>query len=148
MRNFVVLLSIIFISQGCGDGLTRVPIQGLITAKGTPLGNATVQFTPKSGTIGDGAIGMSNAEGKFTVISSRQDDSGIPPGKYSVPVSKFIDKDGTPLPRDATQADYPDAKECIPSPFSTPSSPLEVTIDGKGGAIEIDIPVKITSPKK
>lgn len=50
---------------------------------------------------------MSNAEGKFTVISSRQDDYGIPPGKYSVRVSKFMDKDGTPLPHDATQADYP-----------------------------------------
>ena len=104
MRNFVLLLSIVFFSQGCGDGLTRVPIQGLVKAQGTPLGNAMIQFTPKAGTVGDGALGMSDADGKFTVISSRQDDSGIPPGKYGVRVSKFVDAKGTPLPPDSTLA--------------------------------------------
>jgi len=51
------------------------------------------------------------------------------------------------MPPDAKQADYPDAKESIPAPISTANSPLEVTIDGKGGAVEIDIPIKIPSPK-
>ena len=148
MHKLVLLLCVVVLGQGCGDGLTRVPIQGLVKAQGSPLGNAMIQFTPKAGTVGDGALGMSNSDGKFTVISSRKDDSGIPPGKYGVRVSKFVDAKGTPLPPDAKQADYPDAKESIPVPYSTANSPLEVTIDGKGGAVEIDIPVKIPGPKK
>ncbi len=127
---------------GCGDGLNRVPIEGMLTAKGEPLGNAVVVFTPQSGTPGEGAIGQSNAEGKFTVISSRQDDSGVPPGKYKVRVSRMVDGKGAPLPQDATQADYPDARESIPAPFSTSNSPIEVTIDDKGGQVKIDVPAK------
>jgi len=94
MRNSVLILSLVFFCQGCGDSLTRVPIQGLVKAQGNPLENATIQCTPKAGTDGIGALGMSDANGNFTVISSRQDDSGIPPGKYGVRISKFVDEKG------------------------------------------------------
>ncbi len=134
---------------GCGgDGLRRVPIQGTVKAQGIPLNGATVQLSPKDGTVGEGAIGMSDQQGKFTVISSRREDSGVPPGKYSVRISRLIDAKGNPLPADATQADHPDAKESIPAPYSLPSSPLEVTIDDKGGSVEIDVPAKVQGLKK
>ena len=134
---------------GCGgDGLTRVPIQGVVKAAGVPVPNAIVQFTPKTGTPGDGAIGQSDAEGIFTVISSRQDDAGVPPGSYGVRVSLMVDGKGKSLPPDATQADYPDAKEAIPAPYSLPDSPIQVTIDDKGGEVAVDIPVKIAALKK
>lgn len=134
---------------GCGgDGLERVPIQGVVKAQGVPVPNAIVQFTPKTGTPGDGAIGQSDAEGKFTVISSRQDDAGVPPGSYGVRVSLMVDGKGKFLPPDATQADYPDAKEVIPAPYSLPTSPIEVTIDNKGGQVAVEIPIKIAALKK
>ena len=134
---------------GCGgDGLDRVPIQGVVKAQGVPVPNAIVQFTPKAGTPGEGAIGQSDAEGKFTVISSRQDDAGVPPGSYGVRVSLMIDGKGKFLPRDYLQADYPDAKEAIPAPYSLPTSPIEITIDAKGGEVAVDIPVKIAALKK
>lgn len=134
---------------GCGgDGLNRVPIQGVVKAAGVPLPNAVVQFTPKEGTPGEGAIGQSDAEGKFTVISSRQDDTGVPPGSYGVRVSLLVDGKGKSLPPNAMQADYPDAKEAIPAPYSLPNSPIEVTIDDKGGQVEVSIPVKIAALKK
>ena len=144
----MLVLPLLCCAQGCGgDGITRVPIQGVIKAQGSPLANAVVQFTPQSGTPGEGALGMSDAEGKFTVISSRQDDAGVPPGTYAVRVSRFVGSKGEPLPPEATQADHPDAKESIPAPYSTPSSPLRVTIEEQGGLVEIDIPVKLKGLK-
>jgi hypothetical protein len=146
--QYVLAMGLLCCAQGCGgDGLERVPIQGVIKAQGSPLANAVVQFTPQEGTPGEGALGMSDAEGKFTVISSRRDDSGVPPGKYSVRVSRFVGGNGAPLPPDATQADHPDAKESVPAPYSTPNSPLRVTIATEGGLVEIDIPVKIKGSK-
>lgn len=148
MVRCVFVLLLLGLSQGCGgDGLNRVPIQGVLTAKGSPLANATVQFTPQGGTPGEGALGMSDAEGKFTVISSRRDDPGVPPGEYLVRVSRFVDGKGNALPPEATQADYPDAKESIPAPYSTPSSPLRVTIAEEGGLVKIDVPAKVKGSK-
>jgi hypothetical protein len=148
MRYLVAFVGCLLFFCGCGDGIRRVPIEGLVKAQGAPLDKATVLFSPAPGTPGMGAIGMSDEAGKFTVVSSREDDSGVPPGKYTVRISRLVDGKGTPLPADATQADHPDAKESVPAPYSLPTSPLEVTIDDKGGKVEIDVPVKIQRPKK
>ncbi len=152
MIRFVLMVATGFYMlslTGCGgDGLDRVPIQGVVKALGVPVPYAIIQFSPKAGTPGEGAIGQSDAEGKFTVISSRHDDAGIPPGNYGVRVSLMVDGKGKFLPSDATQADYPDAKEAIPAPFSLPTSPIEITIDAKGGQVAVDIPVKIAALKK
>ena len=62
---------------GCGDGLRRVTIEGVVTAQQSPLADATVQFFPKGSTVGEGAIGTTDSNGKFTVTSSRDDAAGI-----------------------------------------------------------------------
>jgi hypothetical protein len=133
---------------GCGDGLRRVTIEGVVTAQQSPLADATVQFFPKGSTVGEGAIGTTDSNGKFTVTSSRDDAAGIPPGTYTVRVSRMMDRDGKLLPPDATQADYPDAIEAVPPPYSTATSPIEVTITDQGGNITVEIPVKLLGPKK
>lgn len=132
---------------GCGDGLTRVSVDGKLTSQGNVLDNTVVQFTPKDGTAGEGAIGMSDEQGKFTVTSSRDDDSGIPPGKYRVRLSRLISMDGKVLPKGAVEADYPGAKESIPAPYNSDKSPIEVTVE-KGGALEVDMPAKLNVKKK
>jgi hypothetical protein len=139
---YCLVTTILIGVAGCGDGLKRVPIQGEIVAAGQPVSGASIQFLPAEGTPGQGAIGVSDQQGKFTVISSRQSDEGIPPGKYKVIVSRFMDKDGTILPTDAKQADFPDATESVPPPFCTPDSPLEATI-AEGGVVKVEIPVKL-----
>ena len=129
---------------GCGgDGLTRVPVQGKVTAKGVPVPNATVVFMPLGGTKGEGGIGTTDTSGNYTLTGSRRGDNGIVPGLYKVRVSRFIDRDGTPLPSDAKQADYPHAVESVPAPYSGPDSPLEVTVPEKGGTVDVEIPVKL-----
>ena len=134
---------------GCSkhDGLERAPITGLLTVQGAPLPGASVVFTPAKGTPGSGALGVSGPDGKFQVISSRQDDAGIPPGDYSVTVSRLADPDGTVLSSEATQADHPNARETIPGPYSGAASPLKVTIPKEGGEIKVDVPAKLIERK-
>jgi hypothetical protein len=128
---------------GCGDGLNRVEIKGTLKSQSGPLAHASIQFIPKPGTPGEGAIGACDERGNFTVISSRQSDAGLPPGKYTVRASRMIGRDGSILPSDAKQADYPDAKESVPAPYNSMSSPIEVEISDKGGVLEVEIPVKV-----
>jgi len=133
---------------GCGgDGLRRVPVKGQVTAKGTPDGNATVSFMPADGTKGEGGIGSTDAAGMYTLIGSRRGDVGVVPGKYSVRISRFIDRDGTVLPSDAKQVDYPHAIESVPAPYSSPNSNFFVTVPESGGTLDIPIPVKLIGSK-
>lgn len=139
----------LFLLFGCGksDGLKRAPITGLVTVEGAPLAGASVQFTPVGGTPGEGALGVADAQGKFVVVSSRQNDAGIPPGEYTVVVSLLADPDGTHLSSEATQADHPFAQEIVPAPYSSPDSPLKVTIAKEGGEVKVDIPAKLLEIK-
>ena len=133
---------------GCGgDGLRRVPVQGTVTAKGVPVGDATVLFMPADATPGEGGIGTTDRDGHFTLTGSRRGDAGVVPGKYKVRVSRFVDRDGTVLSSDAKQADYPHAVESIPAPYSAPDSPLEVTVPEKGGTVNVEVPVKTVGKK-
>lgn len=133
---------------GCGDGIHRVDLNGVVTSQKKPIEGAVVQLLPKGSTTGDGGIGASDSEGKFTVISSRQDDPGIPPGTYTVRVSRMVDKDGTVLPKDAPQADFPDGFDSVPPPYSTTNSPLEITVTDEEQSFEIDIPVALRTSQR
>lgn len=149
MRRLCYLAAVSVVAfLGCsGDGLKRVDVQGKVTAKGVPVGNATVVFIPIGDTKGEGGIGTADADGNFTLTGSRRGDSGIVPGKYRVRISRFVDHDGTVLPSDAKQADYPHAEESVPAPYSLPDSPLEVTVPEPGGAVPVEIPVKLLGKK-
>jgi hypothetical protein len=142
-----VLAFAIAVIAGCGDGLKRVPVKGKVTAGGEIVGNATILFMPVGDTKGEGGIGTTDADGNFTLTGSRRGDNGVVPGTYKVRISRFVDRDGTLLPADAKQADYPHAVESVPAPFSTPDSTLEVTVPNKGGTVNIEIPEKLTGKK-
>ncbi len=132
---------------GCGDGVHRVAITGVVSADGKPVDGAVVQLLPKGDTSGDGGLGATDSEGKFTVISSRQEHSGIPPGTYTVLVSRLVDQQGKLLPEGAGQAEYPDGFDSIPRPYNTPNSPLEITVTDAGGHFDVEIPEPLrTSP--
>jgi hypothetical protein len=138
----------VLVLLGCGgDGLRRVPVRGTVTAKGTPVGNATVLFMPADGTLGEGGIGSTDANGNFTLTGSRRGDAGVVPGKYKVRVSRFVDRDGTVLPSDAKQADFPLAVESVPAPFSSANSTLEVTVPEAGGTVNVEIPARLVGKK-
>ncbi len=137
---FVPLLFLV----GCGDGAKLVKVDGTVTMEKAPLASATIQLIPSNGDSLGGAVGTSDEQGKFTVSSLRSSaQEGVSPGAYTVRVSKMMNKDGTVLPPDAMQADYPDAFEAIPAPYSTLESTLQVTVSEAGGAITVDVPSKL-----
>jgi len=87
VRPFVVLLMALL--AGCGDGGRRskiekvVPVSGLLTYKGAPLGQHQVTFQPTDGRRP--AIGVTDAAGKFTLGTNKVGD-GAPPGPVQVSV--------------------------------------------------------------
>ncbi len=127
---------------GSGDGLDRVPILGTVTLGGEPLAGAVLSFMPAPGTLGEGAIGIADDAGQFEVISSRESDRGIPAGEYTVRVSRRVMPDGTPLPPDMPEADFPNSRESVPFPYSSIDSPLKIIIPEGGGDIQVEIPGK------
>jgi len=150
--HLLLMTSLTAAAAGCSrhDGLDRAQVVGFISADGQPLADAGIRLLPVagSGTPGQGAIGASDAVGKFEVVSSRQDDAGVPPGEYTVVVSRFANPDGQVLGPDIFQADHPNARETIPAPYSTEASPLKVTVTKEGGEVKVELPVKPRDPKK
>ena len=150
MRSLIAFTCLVLsaFAGGCGDGVKRVPITGILTCMGEPVDGATLQFIPGPGVEGEGAIGQTSAAGRFTVISSRNRDAGVPAGNYTVRVTRLVDADGTVLPSDAAEANYPRSRESIPQPYSGAGSPLEAVIPENGGEIKLDIPKKLVVVKK
>jgi hypothetical protein len=147
LRYLTAVIAIVALLGCGGDGLRRVPVKGKLTAKGRPVASATVLFMPVDTTKGEGGIGTTDGDGNFTLTGSRRGDVGVVPGKYKVRVSRFMDKDGSILPSDHKQADYPHAVESVPAPYSSPDSPLEVTVPEEGGALTVEIPVATLGKK-
>ncbi|OAI56523.1 hypothetical protein AYO47_08945 [Planctomyces sp. SCGC AG-212-M04] len=143
-----LMFTAVALLAGCGssDGLERAQIVGTVTISGQPLDYAVVQFLP-AGAPGQGAIGQSDAQGKFTVTSSREDHSGLPPGDYTVLVSRMADPGGKVLGPDDTEADYPNARQTVPAPYSTAGTPLKVNVGKDGGDVKIDVPTALRDPK-
>ncbi|MCI0376205.1 MAG: carboxypeptidase-like regulatory domain-containing protein [Gemmataceae bacterium] len=147
LRYFAAAVSLLW-CLGCGgDGLRRVRVQGKVTAQGVPIAKATVLFMPGEATKGEGGIGTADQDGNFTLTGSRRGDEGVVAGKYKVRVSRLMDKDGTILPADAKEADFPHATESVPAPYSSPDSPLEITVPEAGGTVIVEVPAKILGKK-
>ena len=68
---------------GCGgSGLDTVPVEGVVTYKGSPVPDIAVAFMPEGGK-GQIAEGTTDAEGKFE-LQTRQPGDGAMVGNYSV----------------------------------------------------------------
>jgi hypothetical protein len=145
-RGFSATVVLLTALAGCGDGLTRVSVEGKITAKGKPIDNAAIQFIPTGATKGEGGIGRSDSAGNFILTGSRQGHQGIVPGEYKVRVMRLVGLDGSILPPDAKEVENP-SKETVPAPYASAESPLRVTVPDAGGPVTIDIPEALLDRK-
>ncbi len=123
--------------QGTGDG--RVQVQGRLTAKGSAVGHAELSFASLSAP--EAAVGVTQADGSFTLIGPRSRKKGAFPGTYTVRVMRPMLADGRPLlsvpPADRLAGPAYDA---IPAKYSAPGSKgLSVTVPPTGGPLEIAI---------
>lgn len=118
---FLLFASII----GCGGGTGgRVPVTGVITLKGVPLDDGTIEFSSPSVKSGASII-----KGKYSMPA----DQGLTPGKYKVMITAGDGKtpadspDGMPGPTGANII----SKDRIPAEYNT-NSTQEVTVTDKG----------------
>ncbi|OYW24170.1 MAG: hypothetical protein B7Z55_02825 [Planctomycetales bacterium 12-60-4] len=106
---------------GCGGGskgsdLEMIPVTGIVRLDNQPLAAATVMFNPLPGTKGNGAYGVTDNEGKFTLIDFHE-IAGCPPGEYAVTFSKITQPDGSPIPPGAQRGEV-GMEEQIPKAYS------------------------------
>lgn len=90
-----------FFLSGCGGSseptLALIPVTGTVWLDGKPFAGVTVVFNPVPGTQGNGAYGVTDAEGKFS-LNDYQDHKGCPAGDYGVTFTKLTLPDGSPIP--------------------------------------------------
>jgi hypothetical protein len=84
MCRLVVLLGVIAVCLGCGDGRpARVPVTGIVLIDGQPLTRGNISFVPEVGRPSAGKIGQ---DGKFTLTCYNGADGAIL-GKHRVQVA-------------------------------------------------------------
>ncbi len=127
---------------GCGGEAApsypkTYPVQGVVTYKGDPLDDAGISFVPDGGQQ-RGAVGRTNAEGKFTLMTFVAGDGALP-GKYRVTITKSV-VEGGQLTEDSS-APSGKTKYLVPAKYSDPSkSGLIATVNEKNeNAITFEI---------
>jgi hypothetical protein len=89
---------VVLAAAGCGcarsDRLPLIPVGGVVTLDGKPLGGAAIGFAPIGTTPGNGASGRTDKDGKYELTASYR-GKGVPPGEYRVVVTKLVMPDGS-----------------------------------------------------
>ncbi len=75
------------VGAGCGDGVTLVPVSGVVTLDGKPLTGANLSFIPMPGNpVSTSGTEQTGPSGNFQMTFNGR--AGLAPGKYKVSVSK------------------------------------------------------------
>jgi hypothetical protein len=83
---------------GCGrGGLNLAPVEGVVTYQGQPLADAGVLFKPTQGPF---AMGVTDADGRFSLTTANQDGALIGDHKVAISKAQTITKHirGNPFP--------------------------------------------------
>jgi len=126
---------------GCSDSIPVVKVSGVVTYKGEPLEDASITFLP---VISDGrvAVGITQSDGSFQLVTQAARSEGCLPGKYNITVHKtvLVDENGAlyvmpaePVPGSAPQK-MPISKSFLPTKYgeaATSNLSAEVLPKGK-----------------
>jgi len=158
--NFLLLCTVagllVSILTGCGGGSSTevpelVPVSGTVTLGDKPIAGVVVAFIPITNlenpddkTPGTGAIGVTDAAGKYT-LKHRSGQPGVQPGMYSVTFSKVALPDGSPIPEGKIPGEV-GAVELIPKRYtvldSRPHGLNQVVVKKEGGTFDFKLKSK------
>jgi hypothetical protein len=131
VRLFPVCLPLLVLGLGCGDGggstkgPKTFPVSGKVTQKGQPVEGAAVTFMSADGK--KGALGRTDASGRYTLMSSKPGD-GAQAGDYKVTVTKFKAAEAAGKSPDVIEESYAPPPEtgpgmAAPAPAKKPAGP-------------------------
>ena len=150
-RNYV-LATVTICAFGCGAEKAppklepTVELTGIITLDGKPLEGASVRFAPKSTDGYHGAVGVTDASGKYdlyTDIGNGKSKDGIIPGDYTVYVSRMVKPDGSLIPADSKEPPMMfGGRDEIPLKYSTDKRRISYHVREKGGTFDIKLDSK------
>ena len=90
-RSLLLLGVLVILLTGCSTDLNMVT--GTVTLDGEPVAGAFIRFTPTTEGSGDGASGISKADGTYTIqTSTGKPGGGTTVGKYAVTFSKLEER--------------------------------------------------------
>lgn len=119
---------------GCTrDDPLLVPITGQVKLEGSPVAEVIVTFTPTGTTLGNGSLGATDTEGKFTLTDVRGGQGGHV-GEYKISLYPAPTKDTQDLPSDVVSS----GAIGLPPIFLNPNrTPLRATVPAEGAQVEI-----------
>jgi hypothetical protein len=79
----VLVMGGLTLAAGCGKGSGLVPVEGRVTLDGKPVKEVIVNFQPINDTPGNGALGSTDPDGRFTLTDARG-EAGVYAGEYKV----------------------------------------------------------------
>lgn len=134
-RRVVVASSVALLLAGCGRAAPDLSVvRGQILLGGKPLPHVSVTFRPIGETQGNGALGGTDAEGRFVLFDVRGAE-GARPGQYRVhlyPMPK-VGSDGTPSQVAVSGGN-------IPAIYINPnSSPVVADVPAEGANIRFEL---------
>ena len=123
-----------------------VELTGIVTLDGKPLEGATVRFAPKFAEGYHGAIGVTDASGKYdlyTDIGNGKSKDGIIPGDYTVFVSRIVRPDGSLIPLGSNEPPMmAGGREQIPLKYATERGRIMYHVRENGGTFDIKLDTK------
>src|SRR5262245_5494917 len=134
-RCSCVLLLTTILAAGCSRASPLVPIAGRVTLEDKPVPNMIVNFTPLGETAGNGALGCTNDEGKYTLLDARG-EAGAYIGEYKVSFYPALSRNKQVDP--ALDVISVPSKAGLPSIYMDPNlTPLRANVPKGGGTIDL-----------
>ena len=129
------VLGILLLTAGCTRNSGLAPISGRVTLEDKPVANMIVNFTPLGETAGNGALGCTNDEGRFTLLDARG-EAGTYVGEYKVSLYPALNRN-KPVDPALDVISFP-SKSGLPAIYLDPNqTPLRATVPQGGGTIDL-----------
>jgi hypothetical protein len=138
LRRVPVLAALAVLSAGCGsESYKTARVSGRVTLNDQPLANAAVMFQPvgAGANPGPGSAGVTDADGRYTLLIIGKKTKGAVVGKHKVRITMYQQDD----PAD----DRPRPTKRLPARYNGKNTELEFDVPA-GGSDSADF--RLTTP--
>ena len=137
-------LALFLLAAGCGVRDPNMPelvtVTGTVTLDGKPLPGAILTFLPTEEKQGGGAVGFTDAEGKYS-LQTVHGGEGCPRGYFRVSISKMVMPDGSDIPGGSNIDEMEvGTRQKLPEKYSgVEQTELSGNVLQDGGEIDFDL---------